>query len=258
MEPIQIDFVYQQSEEEDLENFLSELQDEVGGERNPYSSRRGAICLVTFLSIVATFIIVPTVQSAVQKYLEGLLNFDGLKDLGEAHRKQVAIWFQKIGNEVRRLVRSVQENQFLIRKRFTFQQKEEALALEIPTKFGSIYIVLNHEYTSPTLLENLPKAVVAAIRYLHEHPPLEESIVFQLYFDTSSQEWIYLFAPTTQGFGHYVDRYIDLRTQQIKLVSSRSEFIELFQPVPDDELKFIISPFREFAQSTSQVRSPIL
>lgn len=245
MEPFQINFVYQQSGEKDLEAFLSELQDEVGGERNPYSSRKGAIDLVTFLSIVATFVIVPTLQSAVQKYLEGLLDFDGLKDLGEAHRKQIFIWFQRIGNEVLRLVRAVQEKQLLIRKPFTFQQKEEALALEIPTKFGNTYIVLNHKYISSTLLENLPRAVVTAIRYLHENLPLEEAIVFQLYYDASSQDWIYLFAPTTQGFGHYIDRYIDLRTQQIKLVSSRSEFIKLFQPASEDELKFIISPFRE-------------
>jgi hypothetical protein len=67
MEPFQINFVYQQSEEKDLEDFLSELQDEVGGERNPYYSRHGAIDLVAFLSIVATFVIVPTLQSAVQK-----------------------------------------------------------------------------------------------------------------------------------------------------------------------------------------------
>jgi hypothetical protein len=244
MEPFQIDFVYQHSEEKDLEDFLSELQDEIGGERKPYSSRRGAIDLLTVLSIVVTCVIFPTLQSAVQKYLDGLLGFDGLKDLGEAHRKQIVIFFQTIENKIHELIRAVQKKQLSITTSFTFEQKEEAFAIEIPTKFGNIYVVLNHKHISPTLLEKLPRSVVVAIRYLHENPPLEEAICFQLYYDVLSQNWIYLFAPTTQSFGYYIDRYIDLQTQQIKLVSSRSEFIELFQPASEDELKFIISPFR--------------
>ena len=154
------------------------------------------------------------------------------------------MWLHAIENKIHKLIGSVQKEQLSIRRLFTFEQKEEAFTIEIPTKFGNIYVVLNHKNISPTLLEKLPRAVVAAIRYLHENPPLEGAICFQLYYDVLSQNWIYLFAPTTQSFGHYIDRYIDLQTQQIKLVSSRSEFIELFQPTSEDELKFIISPFR--------------
>ena len=249
MEVFQINYVYRQSEERDLEDFLPELQDEVSGEITPYISGRGVFDLVTFLSISVTFVVIPHILTpVVSKYLEGLLDFDTVKDLGKAHREQIAKWFRRIGIEIHGLVRAIQEKQISTGKSFTFQKKKEALALEISTKFGSIYIVLNHKHISPTLLENLPRAVVKAIRYLHENPPLEQAIGFQLYYDALSQDWIYLFAPTTQGFGYYVDRYIDLRTQQIKLISSRSEFIKLFQPASEDELKFLISPFRKFDQ----------
>ncbi|URD51261.1 hypothetical protein [Chroococcidiopsis sp. CCNUC1] len=254
MEFLQIEYVYQHSEEQDLEAFLTELQNEVGGERSPYYSRGGAIDLVAFFGVVVAFVIAPTLQSAAQKYLEGLLNLDELKNLGEGHRKQIFRWFQEIETRVYRLIRTIQAKQFLISRTFTFQQKEEALVLEVPTKFGTIYVVLNHKHISPTLLENLPRGIVAAIRYLHENSLLEEGIAFQLYFDVASQEWVYLFAPSIEGFSHYIDRYVDLRDQQIKQISSQSEFMRLFQPASEDEFKFLVSPFREYKEIANEVQ----
>jgi hypothetical protein len=148
MEPVHITYTYQISDEKDLEDFLAELKNELGGERSPYSSSKGAIDLVAFLGIVATFVIVPTLQSAVQKYLEGFFNLDDLNNTGEDHRKQVFQWFQDVESQVSSVIRTIQAKLSRINKVFIFQQKEEALVLEIPTKFGKIYIVLNHKGTS--------------------------------------------------------------------------------------------------------------
>ena len=246
MELLHISYVFQASEEKDLNDFLAELQTDVGGNKSPYSFRKGAIDLVSFLGIVVAFAIVPTLQSAIQKYLEGLLSLDDLKNLGEDNRKQIFRWLQNIEYRVSRLVREIQAKQFLIKKTFAFQRKEEALALEIPTKFGTIYIVLNHKYASPAILENLPSGLIAAIRYLHENPSLEEAVVFQLYYDINSQQWAYLFAPSLYGLGRHIDRYVDLRTQEVKQISSQSEFARLFQPASEDEFKYLVSPFRQY------------
>jgi len=260
MNPLHIKYVYQSSEEKDLEDFLTVLQYKLGGERSPYSSRRGGIDLVAFFGMVVAFVIAPTLQSAVQKYLEGLLNFDELTNIGKGNRKVIFRWFNQIETGACELIKTIQEQQFLINKSFTFQQKEEALALEIPTGFGTLYVVLNHSNIYPTLLENLPIGIVAAIRYIHENSWLEKTIVFQLYFDVASQEWVYLFAPSIKGLGYHVDRYVDLRNQQTKQISSQSEFITLFQPASEDEFKFLVSPFREYKEIASEVQvhiSPI-
>jgi hypothetical protein len=254
MKSLYIKYEYQIAEEKYLEDFLTELQKEVGGENSSYSSRRGAIDLVAFLGIVLTFAIVPTLQSAVQKYLEGLFSLDELKGLGEGHRKQILRWFQELETNVSRLIKAIQAGRARINKNFTFQQKEEALVLEIPTRFGTIYIVLNHKHMSPTLLENLPRGVVAAIRYLHEGSRLDGAIAFQLYYDATSQEWVYLFAPSSDGFGHHIDRYVDLRNREVMQVSSQLEFMRLFRPASEDEFKFLVSPFREYNEVSSEVQ----
>ena len=65
MEVFQINYVYRQSEERDLEDFLPELQDEVSGEITPYISGRGVFDLVTFLSISVTFVVIPHILTPV-------------------------------------------------------------------------------------------------------------------------------------------------------------------------------------------------
>jgi hypothetical protein len=254
MKSLHIKYEYQIAEEKALEDFLTELQNEVGGEKSPYSSRRGAIDLVAFLGIVFAFVIAPALQSAVQKYSEGLFSLDELKTLGEGHRKQIFRWFQELENKVYRLIKAIQAGRARINKNFTFHQKEEALVLEIPTRFGTMYIVLNHKHMSPTLLENLPRGVVAAIRFLHEGSRLDNAFAFQLYYDDTSQEWVYLFAPSSEGLGHHIDRYVDLRNREVTQVSSQLEFMRLFRPASEDEFKFIISPFREYNEISSEVQ----
>jgi hypothetical protein len=245
MQQIQINYVYRQSEEKELEAFLSSLQNEVGGEREPYGSRKGALDLVTFLELAIVFTAGIALRPVVQKYFEGLLNADALKKLGEEHRKQIVEWFVEFENSLSELIKAVHSNLALIHTSFTFRGKEEALVLEIPTGAGTLYVVLNHKNISPILLKNLPKGIVSAIRFLHETGFSDRTIAFQLYYDKEAKGWIYLFAPSMKGFGDYIDRYVDLRDGQIKFISSPQAFSKLFQPSAEDEFKFLVSPFRK-------------
>jgi hypothetical protein len=245
MQSLEINYVYRQSKEKDLEAFLSGLQNEVGGEREPYGSRKGALDLVSFLELAVVFTAGIALRPVVQKYFEGLLNADALKKLGEEHRKQLVEWFVECENSLLELIQAVQSSLALIHTSFTFRGKEEALVLEVPTGAGTLYVVLNHKNISPVLLKNLPKGIVSAIRFLYETGFPDRTIAFQLYYDREAKEWIYLFAPSMEGFGNYIDRYVDLRDGQVKFISSPQDFSRLFQPSVEDEFKFLVSPFRQ-------------
>lgn len=244
MQSLEINFVYRKSEEDDLDAFLSNVQNEVGGDRKPYFSKHGALDLVSFLEISIILIAGVSLRPVIQKYFEGLLNADSLKKLGEEHRKQIAAWFAEVEDSLSKMVDAVHSHLSLIHTSFTFHGKEEAITLEIPTDAGSLYVVLNHKNVSPILLKNLPKGIVSAIRFIYESGFRDETVAFQLYYDRESQEWAYLFAPSIQGFGNYIDRYVDLRNNRIESVSSPLEFSKLFQPSVEDEFKFLVSPFR--------------
>jgi len=63
-------------------------------------------------------------------------------------------------------------------------------------------------------------------------------------YDDATEEWLYLFAPSTKGFGSYIDRYADLRNNRVEFIASSREFNTLFRPAVEDEFKFLVSPFR--------------
>jgi hypothetical protein len=106
-------------------------------------------------------------------------------------------------------------------------------------------VILNHKEMSPRLISSLPKGILSSLRYLCEEGFSERVVAFQLYYDRQSEQWVYLLAPTVEGFGNYIDRYVDLRDGEIRYIDSQADFIRKFCPVPDDTYKFIVSPFRD-------------
>jgi len=83
-----------------------------------------------------------------------------------------------------------------------------------------------------------------ALMFLNQYE-LPELKICQLYFDLRSRTWKYLFIPTSYGFGRWIDRYVDLDDEEIHIVSSQEEFIELFNLSSVDKYKFIINPYEE-------------
>lgn len=244
MQLLHIDLNYRKSNESELEDFLTVVEREVYATRNPSGARAGATDLVTIVGVAIGIAAGISVRPVVQKYFEGLLNADGLKQLGEKHRAELLAWFADFRNGLSGIIDCIQETLHLIHTSFSLSGKELAITLEIPTPFGELYVVLNHRNLSPPLLKHLPGDIVSAVRFIYETGFTDGTVVFQLYYDRVSGEWPYLFAPTTRGFGNHIDRYVDLRNGRIEHISSLAQFRELFDPAVEDEFKFLVSPFR--------------
>jgi hypothetical protein len=245
MQTLELTYVYSNSEEKQLESLLVNLETEIGGSRKPFSTRAGAIDIVSFLELVVAFIAGAAAQPLLEKYFDGLFNADRLKKLGEHHRKEITEWLLKLENDFSRLLDALHSNLQLLHASFTFDGKEEAIVLEIPTYSGTLYVILNHKEMSPRLISSLPKGILSSLRFLCEEGFSERVVAFQLYYDRQSEQWVYLLAPTVEGFGNYIDRYVDLRDGEIRYIDSQADFIRKFCPVPDDTYKFLVSPFRD-------------
>ena len=158
MQLLEVSFGYRLSEETDLNAFLSALENDIGGERTPYFAKSGALDLVSFLQVSAILVAEISLKPVIQKYFEGLFNADGLKKLGEEHRQQIVEWFFETA--LSNVINAIHSNFHLIHTSFTFSGHDQAITLELPTDFGTLYVVLNHSNLSPKLLKNLPKAIL--------------------------------------------------------------------------------------------------
>jgi len=245
----QIEYVYGKYEEANLLPILKMLETEIGGKRKPYGMRGGAIDLVTFLEIVISFVAGVAIRPVISKYFEGFFNADALKKLGEKHRQQIINWSTKLQDDIEIIIKAF-ERAYKTTVPITFQGKPEAVAICIHLGLSSFHIVLNHENVSPKLMRNLPKGVILALRYLAESSIPKDATALQLYFDKTSHSWKYLFMPTPQAFGRWIDRYVDLDTGQVVRITSQKEFIDKFKPSDNDQYKFLVDPFREVANKT--------
>lgn len=108
-----------------------------------------------------------------------------------------------------------------------------------------LYVVINHNTMSAELIRNIPNGVIKAIRFVIENELPNIIRILQLYFEKSSHQWKYLLAPSDEGFGRWIDQYIDLDAQIIHKIDSRRKFLEIFHPDSKDELKFLVNPFSE-------------
>jgi hypothetical protein len=244
MESLEIVYVYHQWEQEQLENILACFEAQIGGERESYHRRSGAIDIVRLLGVVVVFTAGVSIRPVLQKYFEGLFNADGLKELGEEHRKLIGEWFLTLDKDISKVLSAFTSSLNLLYTSFTFQRNEKAITMEIPIGTDFLYIVLNHNGTSLPVLRNLPRGIVSALRYLCENGVPKGSVALQLYYDGTG-EWRYVFAPSVKGFGNYIDRFIDLKDGEIRYIESQSEFVRLFRPGLEDEYKFLVSPFRQ-------------
>ena len=168
MRTLEVAYVYSSSEERRLESLLVNLETEIGGSRKPFYARGGAIDIVSFLELAVAFIAGAAAKPLLENYFEGLFNGDRIKNLGEQHRKEIAEWLLKLENDFSRLLDALHSSLQLLHTSFTFDGKEEAVVLEIPTYSGTLYVILNHKEMSPRLIKSLPKGILSSLRYLCE------------------------------------------------------------------------------------------
>jgi hypothetical protein len=198
-----------------LDVVLAELEREIGGKRAPYRIRGGAIDIVTFLELTLTWVVGGALNQLFKKYTEGLLDADSIKKMGESHRVELGSWYSMVENQVNLIINSVARIRS-ITPILTFQDYEECLALVFGLPNGAkCYVALNHCRMSSNMLKRIPLAVVNTLRYAIEDGLPEDVRVAQLYYDQGTDSWPYLFIPTIDGFGSFVDRYVDLESRQV-------------------------------------------
>lgn len=239
-----ITYSYRKSEETDLEVLINHFENSVGGMRNPYGMRAGAIDLVTIFEIVIPFTTGVAVTPILKKYFEGLFNADKLKNLGEIHRNEIAGFYNKVRSNLKQIVSPIINSPGTIFPSYTFQGVEKSAALRV--EFGGIecFVVLNNASMNEGLINKIPEAVTSVIHMLMDYGLPEETHVLQLFYDREKSNWRYLFMPTTRGFGNYIDRYVDLQTGELVHLNRPEDFVKTFLPDIQDRYKFLVDPYR--------------
>ena len=119
------------------------------------------------------------------------------------------------------------------------ENKNRAYSLWFPVNDKTILVAINHSKMTDELLSHLPQALLKVFEKIN----LFETKICQLYPDFGIDEWRYLFIPTDEAFGNFVNLYYDLKEDKIYQVKSKQEFIKKFRLIEDDKYKLIISPF---------------
>lgn len=239
-----LSYTYRESDEESLGPFLSELERHVGGRRKPYSHGAGALDLVMALEIGIVLLLNVTLRPWLSKYFEGLLNADAVKKVGEGQRLAIQEWTAGVAADLGKFIKAVATIYASSDVSFQYKGRQKALALELVLPRGiQCYVVLNHEGVGPSLLGTIPDGVVRAIQFAADGRLPTDAKVVQLYFDRESEQWIYLFVPSLDGFGHWIDRYIDLLSGETVKLNSVEEFVARFKPTDGDAMKFLVTPY---------------
>jgi len=238
-------YYYPQKDAQRFESFLSELESEFGGRRVPWDIRGGAIDLVTVFEVVVGWEALSFIaKSIASKYLDGLLNTDAIKKVGATHRQQVVSLSKKAIDALRGMCSKLST---VIQNGLDGMSINRDLAVTLRFQIDdlSCYVVVNQDGVDHQSFDSIPKAIDRLVQLKSLGFVVDDAHTSQLFFDFETGYWRYLFIPTNEAFGHHIDRCIDLENGEILLLSSNQEFIERFSPSVEDQLKFLISPFRE-------------
>jgi hypothetical protein len=241
---LELEYSYRTGEEGTLGPIIEAVESECGGRRAPYGSRSGAIDLVSFLEICVSFVAGVGLRKALESYLVGLLRTESAKKLGERHREAIGRWLVGVERSLQRLGAVLRDR---VIGKFSFPRlngKEQPLALCIPLGRVTCFVVVNQSRVAQEALDWLPDAVVRVLRLAAERGLPSDATVVQLFYDVASKRWRYLFVPTARGFGHFIDRVIDVDTGREVIIGSAEEFIELANVKSEDGLKLLVDPFR--------------
>lgn len=195
-----------------------------------WGSRSGAIDLITtveifFLSFVA--------KPILDGFFKGLFGEAYFKNLGESVREGVAKEIEDFKSYLTSLF------QVFISQKLN---DEDAIAIVEQIEGVVYYAVLNHNKATEKLIAELPEALVRAIGEVSlKRINVTEPFTVQLYPNFESETWDYLFIPTVDGYGDYINRYYDFSLRQTISISTREEFYNTFNIDERDTYKQIIS-----------------
>lgn len=196
---------------------------------NSWSHRAGLIDLVTIIEIAIGWYIL----EAAKNYAGGFIGLD---------------WFNKMGQESRNIVvfqleyfRSFLRDIF--NKKIISNDHTEERAVSIVTEINDtkLYVVLNHPKINQRLVNTLPEGIAQAICYIENNNLGNDFVnICQLYPNFDESSWNYLFIPSSEALGNYVDRYINLKSGKMYGINSSKNFIDRFKIDEDDICKLII------------------
>ncbi|MBD1916263.1 MULTISPECIES: hypothetical protein [Cyanophyceae] len=256
--PIETGFYisYQQSsvDEKTLEN-LRQTSFRFGPlEERSYDSKSGAIDLggiVTFgLGGLMTLTAATFVRQPINEFMNGFWN----ELLGEGFFKSkgadAAEFIKMIAPRIARTQKlKIDYYLYELFQTVVFNQLDNQGAYEIYQevdvngKYITFFVVLNHYDMTTDLILNLSDSFLKAVAYLRNHGiPNDNPGIVQLYPDWESCTWRYLFIPSNNAFGKFIDTYIDLTDGKIYSINSPRDFVERFNVKPQDKFKLIISP----------------
>ncbi len=235
---------YQQSEEDALQESLLGLEEAMGGDLDPFSTKPERFDLDSFLELSLTFTVDAASHPWLAKYLKGLIHPDASERLGEVHRTAIREWEDKLSSELRRLLTSVHEliDSGLLKAAPTDPQRALTLSFSVPG--AECFVVLNHAGMEPRMFVSISSAIQRTLECACEGRLPADAPVLQLYFDAKTRDWKYLFAPTISGARKGIDRCFDLQTGKMVPIPSRDAFLKRFHPPAADARKFVFNPFR--------------
>jgi hypothetical protein len=213
--------------------FISQKYGRVEVEK--WGIRGGAIDLVTYLEIVFGYSVVRAVtKPIVEGYLKGLMGETFFKNIGERHQLLFSDEIEHLKNYLKAFY-----DVFIAKKTMNTQ----SIAIVENVEDCMLYVTLNSHSVSEKLQNHLADALVRTFALISlKLIETTDPKVIQLYPNFDTQEWDYLFIPTINAFGKYIDRYYCFSENKIYSINSASEFIEKFQITDIDEYKLIINP----------------
>jgi hypothetical protein len=193
-----------------------------------YSSRFGSLDLDLFIETTLQFYVLRSFES----FAKGFIGEDWLKNLGIESRKILeseminAKYFIKAYYEV-----------FVKSK----NNRKKAVVISEMIEDVTLYAVINHHKITEELLNRLPHALVDTYGRISLGYINVESKTCQLFPDFEDNTWRFLFTPTYEGFGNFIDQYFDFKLNQMIKVESKSDFLEKFDITDEDKYKLIIN-----------------
>ena len=230
-----IKFTYRKSLDfsEQEKDFLENKSTSFGQvEIKTYSSRSGALDLVSIVETTLSFALLTNLQA----FIKGFIGEDWFKELGVKARSELESELKQAKNFLKAFY-----DVFIKDK----QKLQEAFVISETIGEVTLFVVINHCNMTDELLDKLPKALVDTYGKISLGHIEIESKICQLYPDFKNSEWRYLFAPTFSAFGNYVDQYYDFKFNKMVQINSKEEFIEKFELIEEDKYKLIINALIE-------------
>ncbi|CAI8722107.1 hypothetical protein [Chryseobacterium sp. IT-36CA2] len=199
------------------------------------SGGSGSIDLVSFIEFsLGGYLINYLAKPIFESYNKGLINEEYFQKLGTDHRKKIIDKTSKIFPYFNGLYLN-----FLNSKK----DQQESISLVENFENFSLYVSLNEKRMTEELLNQFPEALcntysIISLRLLE----LDEPHIVQLYPNFETQTWDYLFMPTVDGFGKFIDKYYSFSENKIHYLATADEFIQKFNITDLSEYKLIINP----------------